>query len=212
MNGHSFFWSFPVLRLESSFWQLCMFKLGVPHRQSRLEGGFLQLLQPSPWQHHPLWFTISFQPLTDRKTWSVVDPVKKTNGQIRVKMRCTSCLILALMPVCIIWDCQLNQVEIVWPTLPYMKPFALLYSSDLMHEDTCIWTFTNLSNTYCMHMHTGSTTALALPPAGCNGWYLHSSLNKRVVPLERWIIANCLGIYHKAKAPCEKWALSHFQS
>lgn len=49
-----------------------------------------------------------------------------------------------------------------------------------------------------MHKHTGSNAPLA------NDQYLHSSLDKRVVPLERWITANCWGIYHSAKAVCEK--------
>lgn len=69
------------------------------------------------------------------------------------------------------------------------------------------------SDTYVnMHIHSSTNTLLPLLPNWYNGLYLHSSLDKRVVPLERWIVANWMRIHHEARALCEKWGMFLFWS
>lgn len=119
--------------------------------------------------------------------------------------------ILTVMVVCIICACKGNQVEELWTTVAFMKPFALLYCSALLckqrhtqstHHPTHTWTCT----------YAAVQTLLPLLPNWYNGLYFHSSLDKRVVPLERWIVANWMRIYHEARAMCEKWGMSLFWS
>lgn len=75
-----------------------------------------------------------------------------------------------------------------------------------MQRDTDVMIVTYTGT--CMHIDTVETLYCLCLPAGSNEWYLHSSLDKRVVPLARLIVAKWMGIYHKAKAVCEKWGMS----
>lgn len=106
--------------------------------------------------------------------------------------------ILTVMVVCIICACKLNQVEELWTTVAFMKPFALLYCSALLckqrhtqstHHPTHTWTCT----------YAAVQTLLPLLPNWYNGLYFHSSLD-----------ANWMRIYHEARAMCEKWGMSLF--
>lgn len=120
------------------------------------------------------------------------------------------------MQVCVIWAYKPNQVETIWTTLAFMKPFSLLYCSALLSKQSHMRTHTHtliVTRTEVSRTHTRvQTLCWHSLPMGYNEWYLHSSLDKRVVPLARWIVAKWMGIYHKAKAACEKWGTPLFRS
>lgn len=131
---------------------------------------------------------------------------------------CALNCILVIMQVCIIWAYKPNRAETIGTMLAFMKPFALLYCSALLCKQRHTQAHTNTlthpdSNTHidaCAHTKVQTFCWHSLP-MGYNGWYLHSSLDKRLVPLARWIVAKWMGIYHKAKALCEKWGMSLFR-
>lgn len=172
---------------------MCVLNWGY-HIGSHAWKGLLWLLWPSPWQHHALCLQLAFRQTlisnmvcsglqrphgkgTKKKTPDRQDD-RQTDGNPHWKCSsraiyftsghfrwCALYCILTIMQVCVIWAYKPNQVETIWTTLAFMKPFSLLYCSALLSKQSHMHTHTHTnSDTYrgFAHTHQGTNALLAL--------------------------------------------------